>query len=187
MFEVGKPIFVVSYHGVSLDSRVSYRQLSGNISPVFDIVQLQVVEHMKVKGKYHKESSSEKDTRDGYRLLDSDGNEWGIHLPHASLSDLGRSDYVARKMSGLSSADIAVQGVEICYHLNEYCVAVHSDKSIEGGLNQKQRSIINKFCLDFPGWDLKFTPEKSRHILNEGCELFVTHGSFAVRQIDLFA
>lgn len=187
MWKIGKSIFVVSYRTSNPNTRSSYRQLAGSVIPEFDITRLEVIEHKKVKGKYHKEGLSDKDMKDGYRLTDDFGNEWGIHWPHANLSDIGRSDHVAVKLTGLSSNDHSENGVEICYHLNEFCVSSHSDKTVGVITNHKQRAIIQKFCKEFPGWDLTHTSEASVPFNSSGCGRFITKASFSVIKTELFA
>ena len=188
MFEKNKPIFVVSYNTIHPTCvGTSYRTMAGSHLPIFKIIRLDIVEHRKVYGKYHKvENVDESQARNGYVLKDQNGDTWNIQIPYAELSDLGRSDYVAKRITGLPSPEHGHAGVELSYHLNELSTARSGVNNDVYQLTTNQKKLIKEFETQYPGWRIDIG-----HVKEEvGGKLILNHlnyHSFTITQRDLFA
>lgn len=153
----------------------------------FEIIRLKIKEHRKVYGKYHKvENVDESQARHGYVLEDEHGHDWHIQLPYAELSDLGRSDYVAKRVTGLQDSDHSHTGIELRYHLSELSVARSGVNTDGYELTINQKLVIKKFETQFPGWRIDIGHAKEA--INERLVLnHLSYHSFTLTQRDLFA
>lgn len=185
MFNKSVPFFIVSYssiHPTCLGT--SYRTMAGSKLARFEIIRLQIKEHKKVYGKYHKvKNLDESQARDGYVLEDDQGHEWHIQLPYAELSDLGRSDYVAKRFTGLPDADHGQAGIELQYHLRELSATNTGSHSNGHELTIAQKLLIKEFEAQFPGW--RVGVKHSKEGISQSPDL--NHHRFTLIQRDLFA
>lgn len=188
MFEKNKPIFTVSYSSIHPTCiGTSYRTMAGSRLARFEIIRLDIEDHKKVYGKHHKvENLDECQARNGYVLKDQNGDIWNIQLPYAELSDLGRSDYVAKRITRLPSSEHGQAGIELSYHLNELSVA-RSGVNIDGyELTINQKLVIKEFETQFPGWRIDIGHAKE--VISEKLTLnHLSHHLFTIIQRDLFA
>lgn len=188
MFEKNKPIFIVSYSSVHPTCiGTSYRTMAGSRLARFEIIRLDIEDHKKVYGKYHKvENLDESQARNGYVLKDQNGDIWNIQLPYAELSDLGRSDYVAKRVTGLPSSEHGQAGIELSYHLNELSVARSGVNTDGYQLTINQKTLIKEFETQYPGWRIDIG--HAREEVNEKLILnHLNYHRFTITQRDLFA
>lgn len=188
MFDKNTPVFIVSYdscHPTCIGT--SYRSMASSRLARFEIIRLKIKEHKKVYGKYHKvENVDESQARHGYVLEDEHGRDWHIQLPYAELSDLGRSDYVAKRVTGLQDADHSHAGIELRYHLNELSVARSGVNSKDCELTINQKFVIREFETQFPGW--RIDVDHAKEAINERLVLNrLNYHNFTLTQLDLFA
>ena len=161
--------------------------MSSSRSARFEIIRLKIKEHKRVYGKYHKvENGDETQARHGYVLEDEHGRDWHIQLPYAELSDLGRSDYVAKRVTGLQDADHSHTGIELRYHLSELSVARSGVNANSHELTISQKLVIKEFETRFPGWRIDVSHAKE--VISEKLTLnHLSHHLFTIIQRDLFA